>query len=89
MDDHNDEQDETAVEMKFCSECNNMLYPRENKVLRQLEFFCRRCNYKETSADYIVYRNDIKFSQEYVFIQRCACVNNEYITDFNSAVSTV
>jgi DNA-directed RNA polymerase II subunit RPB9 len=76
MNDDHDEQDTTAVEMKFCSECNNMLYPRENKVLKQLEFFCRRCNYKETSTDYIVYRNDIKSSHEYVLTQHCpsACV---------------
>jgi DNA-directed RNA polymerase II subunit RPB9 len=57
--------DQTKLGMRFCSECNNMLYPKENKAEKKLEFICRRCNNKETvdRSQYCVYRNDIKASK--------------------------
>eukprot|EP01027_Heterolobosea_sp_BB2_P025253 GEZU01038752.1.p2 GENE.GEZU01038752.1~~GEZU01038752.1.p2 ORF type:complete len:124 (+),score=17.62 GEZU01038752.1:99-470(+) len=33
--------------MKFCAECNNMLYPRENKEKKVMEFRCKNCNHTE------------------------------------------
>lgn len=27
--------------MRFCERCNNLLYPRENRQERKLEYFCR------------------------------------------------
>ena len=34
--------------MKFCHECNNLLYPKENKVAKRLEYACRMCPYVDT-----------------------------------------
>jgi DNA-directed RNA polymerase II subunit RPB9 len=36
--------------MRFCRECNNMLYPKENRELKALEYVCRLCDYKDDSA---------------------------------------
>lgn len=35
--------------MKFCRECNNLLYPRENRAMRKLEYACKMCPYVDTS----------------------------------------
>jgi DNA-directed RNA polymerase II subunit RPB9 len=58
------EEQEQSVGMKFCAECNNMLYPKENKQSKRLEYVCRRCNHREESTQFCVYRNDIKASNE-------------------------
>ena len=29
------------MSMRFCDRCNNLLYPRENRVEKKLEYFCR------------------------------------------------
>ena len=34
-----------SVGILFCVECNNMLYPKENKVEKQLNYVCRNCGY--------------------------------------------
>ncbi|KAK9320753.1 hypothetical protein V1517DRAFT_328389 [Lipomyces orientalis] len=44
---------------RFCVECNNMLYPKEDKVNQRLLYSCRNCPYKEAAADSKVYRNEI------------------------------
>ncbi|KAI8978432.1 DNA-directed RNA polymerase II subunit RPB9 [Pilobolus umbonatus] len=44
---------------KYCSDCNNLLYPREDKSLRQLMFACRNCQYEEPAEQYCVYRHEI------------------------------
>eukprot|EP00744_Colponema_vietnamica_P021063 GILI01030022.1.p1 GENE.GILI01030022.1~~GILI01030022.1.p1 ORF type:complete len:123 (-),score=7.79 GILI01030022.1:174-542(-) len=36
--------------MRFCRECNNMLYPREDKGNRELLYSCRNCQHEETVA---------------------------------------
>ena len=59
-----DEQEQSNVGMRFCHECNNMLYPKENKRERKLEYVCRRCEFKEDATHYCVYKNDIKASNE-------------------------
>ena len=35
------------VGIKFCQECNNMLYPKEDKDNRQLLFACRNCDFQQ------------------------------------------
>uniref|UniRef100_A0A915C2J9 DNA-directed RNA polymerase M/15kDa subunit domain-containing protein n=1 Tax=Parascaris univalens TaxID=6257 RepID=A0A915C2J9_PARUN len=37
------------VGIKFCPECNNMLYPKEDKENRQLMYACRNCDHKQVS----------------------------------------
>ena len=34
-----------SVGILFCVECNNMLYPKENKTEKQLHYVCRNCGY--------------------------------------------
>ncbi|KAK4223641.1 hypothetical protein QBC38DRAFT_425084 [Podospora fimiseda] len=45
------------ITFRFCSECSNMLYPREDDVNRQLMFVCRTCNYSEKAQTACIYRN--------------------------------
>lgn len=35
--------------MRFCQLCNNLLYPRENRQLKTLEYYCKQndCVYTE------------------------------------------
>mmetsp|Transcript_15943 Transcript_15943/g.24024 ORF Transcript_15943/g.24024 Transcript_15943/m.24024 type:complete len:116 (+) Transcript_15943:74-421(+) len=37
--------------MKFCRECSNLLYPKENIALKKLEYACKLCNYTETNVN--------------------------------------
>ncbi|KAK7281574.1 hypothetical protein RIF29_09686 [Crotalaria pallida] len=48
--------------MKFCSECNNILYPREDKEHKILLYACRNCDHEEVADNNIVYRNKIHHS---------------------------
>lgn len=47
------------VGIKFCQECNNMLYPKEDKERKVLQYSCRNCDYKETSSNSCIYVNMI------------------------------
>ncbi|KAF7051466.1 hypothetical protein CFC21_059701, partial [Triticum aestivum] len=42
--------------MKFCRECNNILYPKEEKERKLLLFACRNCEHR-SGGDNCVYRN--------------------------------
>ncbi|KAI9307489.1 DNA-directed RNA polymerase II subunit I [Cunninghamella echinulata] len=44
---------------KYCIECNNLLYPREDKANRQLMFSCRNCQFEEPADNMRVYRHEI------------------------------
>lgn len=49
-----------ADTMRFCSECNNIMYPKENKADRKLMYACSRCSYKEDAqSGSCVYRNNL------------------------------
>ncbi|KAG2571056.1 hypothetical protein PVAP13_7KG062200 [Panicum virgatum] len=43
--------------MKFCRECNNILYP-EDRDRRTLFFACRNCEHQVVSDKNCVYRNE-------------------------------
>jgi DNA-directed RNA polymerase II subunit RPB9 len=48
--------------MRFCGSCNNLLYPRENRETRTLEFACRPpCVYVESAVadNSCVFRNEL------------------------------
>ena len=47
--------------MKFCRECNNLLYPRENRELKTLEYACRMCPYIDHSNEHssCVFSNEL------------------------------
>ncbi|GAA0184425.1 hypothetical protein Leryth_025380 [Lithospermum erythrorhizon] len=45
--------------MKFCRECNNILYPKEDRDQKILLFACRNCEHQEVADNNCVYRNEI------------------------------
>ncbi|CAD5232459.1 unnamed protein product [Bursaphelenchus xylophilus] len=47
------------VGIKFCPECNNMLYPRENYDERRLMYACRNCDHTEFAESSCIYTNRI------------------------------
>lgn len=47
------------VGIKFCQECNNMLYPKEDKDNRILLYACRNCDFKQMAENSCVYVNRI------------------------------
>ncbi|BBN07631.1 DNA-directed RNA polymerase II subunit RPB9 [Marchantia polymorpha subsp. ruderalis] len=42
--------------MKFCPECNNILYPREDIERKILLYACRNCEHEEKATHNCVYR---------------------------------
>ncbi|KAJ3021341.1 DNA-directed RNA polymerase II core subunit rpb9 [Thoreauomyces humboldtii] len=42
---------------RFCSECNNLLYPREERAARKLVFGCRHCSHEEDAEFTQVYEH--------------------------------
>ncbi|XP_060553038.1 DNA-directed RNA polymerase II subunit RPB9-like [Ruditapes philippinarum] len=47
------------VGIKFCKECNNMLYPKEDKESRNLLYACRNCDYQQIADNPCIYVNKI------------------------------
>ncbi|KAG0418459.1 hypothetical protein HPB47_004807 [Ixodes persulcatus] len=47
------------VGIKFCQECNNMLYPKEDKENRVLLYACRNCDYQQVADNNCIYVNKI------------------------------
>ncbi|KAL8611114.1 DNA-directed RNA polymerase II subunit RPB9 [Nucella lapillus] len=47
------------VGIKFCKECNNMLYPKEDKENRTLLYACRNCDYQQEADNRCIYVNKI------------------------------
>ncbi|KAH8112900.1 hypothetical protein DFH11DRAFT_1604542 [Phellopilus nigrolimitatus] len=45
--------------LHFCSECNNMLYPKADQQRRVMVFACRICDFDEIGENKCVYRNDL------------------------------
>lgn len=47
------------VAFRFCHECSNMLYPREDKMTNQLIFQCRNCSWSTEVGATCIYRNEL------------------------------
>lgn len=45
------------ITFRFCSECSNMLYPKEDPDSRELQYTCRTCQFVEQAATTCVFRN--------------------------------
>ncbi|KOS22228.1 DNA-directed RNA polymerase II subunit RPB9 [Escovopsis weberi] len=45
------------ITFRFCSECSNMLYPKEDEEAHKLQFTCRTCQYTEDAHSTCVFRN--------------------------------
>jgi len=50
--------------MLFCKECNNMLYPKEDKPQKKLTYSCRNCGHQEVAENQCTYRNEILHTSE-------------------------
>ncbi|KAH0456833.1 hypothetical protein IEQ34_014740 [Dendrobium chrysotoxum] len=61
-----------STPMKFCPECNNLLYPREDKKQKIELSACRTCSYTEVAESNRVYRNEITQTTERPLILRDA-----------------
>ncbi len=47
------------ITFKFCRECSNMLYPKEDRMTNKLMFACRTCQFSEEASSSCVFRNTI------------------------------
>ncbi|KAF2875282.1 putative DNA directed RNA polymerase II 15 kDa subunit [Massariosphaeria phaeospora] len=47
---------------RFCSECSNLLFPREDKADNKLLFACRTCSFTEEAPSSCVMRHEIASS---------------------------
>jgi DNA-directed RNA polymerase II subunit RPB9 len=47
------------VGIRFCQECNNMLYPKEDKENKVLLYACRNCDYRQLADSSCIYVNKI------------------------------
>jgi DNA-directed RNA polymerase subunit M/transcription elongation factor TFIIS len=63
MSDSGDKKELKQITFRFCSECSNMLYPKEDEEARTLQFTCRTCQYTEEAKSSCVFRNVINNSQ--------------------------
>ncbi|CAG8983953.1 hypothetical protein HYALB_00008813 [Hymenoscyphus albidus] len=50
------------ITFRFCSECSNMLYPKEDPDTHRLNFACRTCQYSEEATSACVFRNHLSTS---------------------------
>lgn len=48
------------VDILFCPECSNMLYPKEDKDAQKLMYQCRTCQHVQQATSNCVYRNILK-----------------------------
>ncbi|KAF2714783.1 DNA-directed RNA polymeras-like protein II subunit rpb9 [Pleomassaria siparia CBS 279.74] len=51
--------DDKKILFRFCSECSNLLFPREDKENNKLLFACRTCSFTEEAPLSCVMRHDI------------------------------
>ncbi|KAB5517507.1 hypothetical protein GE09DRAFT_978822 [Coniochaeta sp. 2T2.1] len=54
-----DNKKKGVVTFRFCSECSNMLYPKEDEIHRRLMFECRTCAYTEEAASTRVFQHNM------------------------------
>ncbi|XP_029862661.1 DNA-directed RNA polymerase II subunit RPB9 isoform X3 [Aquila chrysaetos chrysaetos] len=52
------------VGIRFCQECNNMLYPKEDKENQILLYACCNCNYQQEADNSCIYVNKITHEAE-------------------------
>ncbi|KAA0201827.1 hypothetical protein HAZT_HAZT003419 [Hyalella azteca] len=64
------------VGIRFCQECNNMLYPKEDKEKKILMYACRNCDYKMVADNNCIYVNKLMHE-----IDELRHINPEVITD--------
>jgi len=62
---NDEEQQKNALEQitfRFCQECSNMLYPKEDKANSTLQYVCRHCFWSEPASSACIFRNNLNNS---------------------------
>ncbi|KAJ5542895.1 hypothetical protein N7535_005317 [Penicillium sp. DV-2018c] len=54
-----DSNPSAQIHFKFCRECSNLLYPKEDRVNNQLLYTCRTCHVSEPASSHCVYQNNL------------------------------
>ncbi|KAF2277056.1 uncharacterized protein EI97DRAFT_307821 [Westerdykella ornata] len=62
QDDQPKGDDSKKILFRFCSECSNLLFPREDKANNRLLFACRSCRFSEVASSSCVMRHDVASS---------------------------
>ncbi|MCJ1357209.1 MAG: hypothetical protein MMC33_007205 [Icmadophila ericetorum] len=52
-------QEKDQITFRFCRECSNMLYPKEDRLNNTLLFACRTCQFSEPAISSCVFRNQM------------------------------
>ncbi|KAL9041426.1 MAG: hypothetical protein Q9214_004112 [Letrouitia sp. 1 TL-2023] len=58
-DEQGSKSEKEQITFRFCRECSNMLYPKEDRVNNRLMFACRTCQFSEEAASSCIFRNSI------------------------------
>lgn len=53
------QKSQEQITFRFCRECSNMLYPKEDRVSNKLMFACRTCQFSEDAISSCVFRNNL------------------------------
>ncbi|KAF2751304.1 hypothetical protein M011DRAFT_473801 [Sporormia fimetaria CBS 119925] len=53
------QEEKEKILFRFCSECSNLLFPREDKETHRLLFACRTCAFTEEAQSACVMRHEI------------------------------
>ncbi|RJE25174.1 hypothetical protein PHISCL_02513 [Aspergillus sclerotialis] len=54
-----DAKQSDQIHFRFCRECSNLLYPKEDRVNNRLMFTCRTCHVGEPASSYCIYQNKL------------------------------
>ncbi|KAL4958595.1 hypothetical protein BDW69DRAFT_153918 [Aspergillus filifer] len=54
-----DNKQSDQIHFKFCRECSNLLYPKEDRINNRLMFTCRTCHVGEPATSYCIYQNKL------------------------------
>ncbi|PTU18577.1 hypothetical protein P175DRAFT_0503371 [Aspergillus ochraceoroseus IBT 24754] len=54
-----DSKQSDQIHFRFCRECSNLLYPKEDRINNRLMFTCRTCHVGEPATSYCVYQNKL------------------------------
>jgi len=56
---NNEVEEDNPERMRFCRECNNMLYPKEDRENKKLMYACRNCTHQEHVTSNKIYGNTL------------------------------
>ena len=62
--------------MQFCKNCNNYLYITEDRELKKLYNYCKKCDYKKETNNTCIYK--IRYDKN---IEIEPYINHKYIND--------